>query len=211
MRKRIILLCCSTYVLALAHLVQVSSRALSLVTASGVLRYRCRSFGETMAVASEWALLSDTAAMTVDAVDPKAFAELLEKTVEKVLCGRLEKTVEKVLERALKKRRVGEPSKEDYCFQQQECTPHPPFICSQGLDHRPFSWWKRKDVMYWTFRAAEEGCLACVEHSFTHGYVSLQDRSLTSGFNALDWASWSFENGNARAKDVVDFLEELAP
>ena len=172
-----------------------------------------------MAVASEWSVVSGSAAMNVDAVDPKAFAELLEKTVAKVLCGRFSEIVEKVLseavqdrvERALKKRRVGEPSKEEYRFQQQECTPHPPFICSQGLDHRPFSWWKRKDVMYWTFRAAEEGCLACVEHSFTHGYVSLQDRSLTSGFNALDWASWSFENGNARAKDVVDFLEELAP
>ena len=67
---------------------------------------------------------------------------------------------------------------------------HMPFICSQGKDHRPRSADKSKQIKFWMFSAAFQGCLACTKFCIDVLGVDKDRESENRKYKALDWAQW---------------------
>jgi len=85
-----------------------------------------------------------------------------------------------------------------------------PFICSCGKDHTPKSIAKRKEIRYWMFDAAFQGCLPCVQYCIETLGVDAQIESLNQNYTVVSWAEWGREKHVPGTEEVVVYLASLA-
>lgn len=83
----------------------------------------------------------------------------------------------------------------------------PPFICSEGKDHRPTSIEKRNKAKFWMFGAAHAGCLCCTKFCIEVLGIDQNSESENRKYTALDWAQWGVEKNVFGAKEVVTYLQ----
>ena len=85
-----------------------------------------------------------------------------------------------------------------------------PFICSGGKDHTPNSVVRRKNIRFWMFQAAFQGCLPCVQHCIEVIGVDWCIQSLNENYTAMSWAQWGSDNHVPGTEEVVLYLASLA-
>ena len=86
----------------------------------------------------------------------------------------------------------------------------PPFICSCGKDHTPKTVARRKEIRYWMFQAAFQGCLPCVQQCIEVIGVDPYIQSCHEKYTAKSWAQWGHENDVPGTEEVVAYLDSLA-
>ena len=82
--------------------------------------------------------------------------------------------------------------------------------------HRPTqkSYKDSNDRKYYLFKAAEDGCVACVRMLITEEGIDPHEQSNTCKYTALQFASWAVEQAKKKGRDdrgcaeVVKFLEQ---
>ena len=87
---------------------------------------------------------------------------------------------------------------------------HRPFICSEeDHDHCPRALGRRCDLKYWFFRAAEDGCLPCVQHCIEVLHVPPYEVSDNQNYTALAWSVWTLQKdpGHVGARNVMNYLQ----
>ena len=86
-------------------------------------------------------------------------------------------------------------------------------MCTPGENHPREKKQKQKNEHlpeYWLFRAAEEGCLQCVQH-FLQEVDGPYTGSENQGWTVLAWASWGLTKGQKGAQEVVNYLRATYP
>ena len=79
--------------------------------------------------------------------------------------------------------------------------------CIPGEAHCPSKHRCSQDK-YWLFKAAQDGCLPCVQRMVRQGGIDPCSTSDTQGYTALDFANWAKERGVAGAQEVAAFLAQ---
>ena len=86
----------------------------------------------------------------------------------------------------------------------------PPFICPCGKDHTPTTVARRKEIQYWMFQAAFQGCLPCVQQCIEVLGVDPDIQSMNEGYTAMSWARWGREKEVLGMEEDAAYLDSLA-
>ena len=79
-------------------------------------------------------------------------------------------------------------------------------VCASGRIHKP-SAAERRDLKYFMFQAAYEGCVECVKTYISVKRVNVQSTSEHRCFTVLDWAKEGVRKNVNGARVVLEYLK----